>query len=110
MPFVPEETAPFALDPAEEEAARAATLRQIANSWSPSRVRALARRLLAGRPAALASELPLTMANDLAGVIYLRHFAQTGLGYTIEPVADAWVERDGFKFHEFRVVAVAEAL
>lgn len=105
VPFVPAETVATALDPAEADAARATTLRQMANSWSPSRVRALAQHLLNGRPDALASELPLISANDLAGVIYLRHFAQAGLGYTIEPVADAWVERDGFKFHEFRVIA-----
>lgn len=102
-PFVPSATTTTDPDPAEVQAAREATQREIQRAFSPTKVRERVRAWLADHPRRAATELPLTTPADLPWLIYLRAYDTAGLGYRVEET-DEWVQVGAFQFRQFFVV------
>lgn len=101
-PFVPEATAAPLLSPEELEASQAETLRQLNRAVSRERVCRFVRTLFADRDEIASDEIPLTGADDLPLLIYLREYGNGSLGYHFETDADAnWSERGGIGFRKF---------
>jgi DNA-binding transcriptional ArsR family regulator len=101
-PFEPEQEPPELLSPAEIEQAHAETLAQMNRAISRERVRRYAIELLDGHNERRGGEIPLTGADDLPLLIYLRSYGDGSLGYTLEQADDAaWIERNGVGFRDF---------
>ena len=103
QPFEPR--ADDAPEPTGEEiaAARAGTQHELERAITRNRIRALAKQWLADQPRRAASQLPLSQAEDLPLLMYVRAYGDGSLGYVIEEGED-WVEQGGFAFREFHLV------
>lgn len=101
-PFVAETIAAPLLSAEEIEASQAETLRQLNRAVSRERVRHFVRALFSNRDEIVSDEIPLSGADDLPLLIYLREYGDGSLGYRFENDANAeWSERDGIGFRKF---------
>ncbi len=102
-PFVPSPTTLADPDPAEVQAARQATRRELQRAFSPTKVRDRVRTWLADHPRRAATDLPLATPADLPWLIYVRAYGTAKMGYHIEET-DECVHVGGFQFRQFFVV------
>jgi hypothetical protein len=101
-PFIAEAIAAPLLSDEQVEALQADTLRQLQRAVSRERVRHFVRALFTQRDEIVSDEIPLSGAEDLPLLIYLREYGDGSLGYRFESDADAeWSERNGIGFRKF---------
>jgi hypothetical protein len=101
-PFVPEESPAPAPSDGEIEAAKRITLLQLTRAVSRDRVRRFAADLLRDRQELRGVEIPVTGPEELPLLIYLRHYGDGSLGYTVKDLPGAdWIEHDSVGFRDF---------
>lgn len=108
-PFVPETTAAPILSEEEMQAKQTETLQQLNRAVSREHVRRFVRTLLEQRDEITSDKIPITGAEDIPLLIYLREYGNGSLGYRIEMDAEAtWVERNGIGFRKFTLKKVEQ--
>jgi hypothetical protein len=101
-PFVAAEEQNVQIADTEIERLRQVTQMQLRQSVSRDRIRRFAATLLQEQETIYATSIPVTGAETLPMIIYLRAYGDGALGYKIEELEEPhWVEQDGIAYRDF---------
>jgi len=105
LPFIAEPEALTGISRADEEAARAQTLRHMNETLSRRRVGRFVLEALAGREHMQAAEMPVAEPGDVPLLIYTRLYGDGALGYRVEDDhTGPWIERGAIRFRDFTIL------